>query len=130
MCSPRSSRAAALGLVLAALAPATAMAGQDLRSPDARDPFTAPAARVDLRAPDTRDAAAGRSAAHSPSVVVVRMPQRTHGTGHTDWSDVGLGAGGALIMFALSTGGALAVQRRRHVRAKRTPATVRTPATA
>jgi hypothetical protein len=127
MCSPRSSRAAALGLVLAALAPATAVAGQDLRSPDAREPFTA---RVDLRAPDTRDAAAGRSAAHSPSVVVVRMPQRTHGTGRTDWSDVGLGAGGALIMFALSTGGALAVQRRRHVRAKRTPATVRTPATA
>jgi hypothetical protein len=129
MCSPRSSRAAALGLVLAALAPATAMAGQDLRSPDAREPFTAPATRVDLRAPDTRDAA-GRSAAHSPSVVVVRMPQRTHGSGRTDWSDVGLGAGGALIMFALSTGGALAVQRRRHVRAKRTPATVRTPATA
>jgi hypothetical protein len=127
---PRSSRAAALGLVLAALAPATAFANQDLRSPDAREPFTAPAARVDLRAPDTRDAAAGRSAAHSPSVVVVRVPQRTHGSGHTDCSDVGLGAGGALIMFALSTGGALAVQRRRHVRAKRTPATVRTPATA
>jgi hypothetical protein len=128
---PRSSRAAALGLALAALAPATAFANQDLRSPDAREPFTAPAARVDLRAPDTRDAAAGRSAAHSPSVMVVRMPQRTHGTGHTDWSDVGLGAGGALIMFALSTGGALAVQRRRHVRAaKRTPATVGKPATA
>jgi hypothetical protein len=128
---PRSSRATALGLVLAALAPATAFADQDLRSPDAREPFTAPAARVDLRSPDTRDAAAGRSAARSPSVVVVRMPQRTHGPGRTDWSDVGLGAGGALIMFALSTGGALAVQRRRHVRAaKRTPATVGKPATA
>ena len=130
MCSPRSSRAAALGLVLAALVPATAMAGQDLRSPDASDPFTAPTARVDFRSPDARDAAAGRSAAHSPSVVFVRMPQRTHGTGRTDWNDVGLGAGGALIIFALSTGGALAVQRRRHVRAKRTRATVRTPATA
>ena len=130
MCSPRSSRAAALGLVLAALAPATAVAGQDLRSPDASDPFTAPAAGVDLRAPDTRDAAAGRTAPQSPSVVVVRMPQRTHGSGKTDWSDVGLGAGGALVMFALSTGGALAVQRRRHVRAKRAPVTARTPATA
>jgi hypothetical protein len=130
MCSPRSSRAAALGLVLAALAPATAFANQDLRSPDASVPFTAPAARVDLRAPDTRDAAAGRSAAHSPSVVVVRMPQRTHGTGRTDWSDVGLGAGGALVMFALSTAGALAVQRGRRVRAKRTAAPVRKPATA
>jgi hypothetical protein len=129
MFSPRSSRATALGLVLAALVPATAVA-KDLRSPDARDPFTAPAARVDLRAPDTRDAAAGRSAPKSPSVVVVRMPQRTHGTGTTDWSDVGLGAGGALILFALSTGGALGVLRRRHVRAARAAATSRTPATA
>jgi hypothetical protein len=130
MCSPRSSRAAALGLVLAALAPVTAVAGQDLRSPDAREPFTAPAANVDLRAPDTRDVADGRTAPKSPSVMVVRMPQRTHGSGTTDWSDVGLGAGGALIIFALSTGGALGVHRRRRVRASRTPATTRTPATA
>jgi hypothetical protein len=130
MCKPRSSRAAALGLAIAALAPATAFAKQDLRSPDAREPFTAPAAQVDLRAPDTRDAADGRSAQQSPSVVVVRMPQRTHGSGETDWSDVGLGAGGALIIFALSTGGAVAVQRRRHVRVKQTTAPARTPATA
>jgi hypothetical protein len=123
MCSPRSSRAAALGLVLAALAPATAVAGQDLRSPDARDPFTAPAARADLRAPDSRDAAEGRSAADAPSVMVVRMPQRTHATGGTDWGDVGLGASGAVILFALSTGGAVAVQRRRHVGSTRGPAT-------
>jgi len=130
MSSPRSSRAVALGLAIAAIAPATAFASPDLRSPDARDPFTAPPARVDLRAPDTRDAAAGRSAPKSPSVVVVRMPQRTHGTGTTDWSDVGLGAGGALILFALSTGGALGVLRRRHVRAARAAATSGTPATA
>jgi hypothetical protein len=123
MCSPRSSRAAALGLVLAALAPATAVAGQDLRSPDARDPFTAPADRADLRAPDSRDAAEGRSAADAPSVMVVRMPQRTHATGGTDWGDVGLGASGAVILFALSTGGAVAVQRRRHVGSTRGPAT-------
>jgi hypothetical protein len=58
------------------------------------------------------------------------MPPRTHATGGTDWSDVGLGAGGALVMFALSTGGALAVQRRRYVRVKRTPAPARKPATA
>jgi hypothetical protein len=124
MCSPRSSRAAALGLVVAALAPATAAAqSQDLRSPDARDPFTAPAARVDLRAPDSRDAAEGRSAADAPSVMVVRMPQRTHASGGTDWGDVGLGASGAVILFALSTGGAVAVQRRRHLRSTRSPAT-------
>jgi hypothetical protein len=140
MCSPRSSRAAALGLVLAALAPATAVAGQDLRSPDARDavtsanaqsqylsgalePSTPAAARVDLRTPDSRDAAQGRSAANAPSVMVVRMPQRTHATGGTDWGDVGLGASGAVILFALSAGGAVAVQRRRHVGSTRSPAT-------
>jgi hypothetical protein len=115
MCSPRSSRAAALGLALAALAPATAVASQDLRSPDARDPFTSPAARVDLRAPDSRDAAEGRSAAGAPSVMVVRMPARAHASGGTDWGDVGLGASGALIVLALSTGGAVAIRRRRHV---------------
>ena len=122
MCSPRSSRAAALGLVLAALAPATAVASQDLRSPDARDPFTA-AARVDLRAPDSRDAAEGRSAANAPSVMVVRMPSSTHAGAGTDWGDVGLGASGALIVLALSTGGVIAVQRRRHLGSTRSPST-------
>ena len=123
MCSPRSSRAAALGLVLAALAPATAVAGQDLRSPDARDPFTAATARVDLRAPDSRDAAEGRSAANAPSVMVVRMPSSTHASAGTDWGDVGLGASGALIVLALSTGGVIAVQRRRHLGSTRSPST-------
>jgi hypothetical protein len=122
MCSPRSSRAAALGLVLAALAPATAVASQDLRSPDARDPFTA-AARVDLRAPDSRDAAEGRSAANAPSVMVVRMPSSTHASAGTDWGDVGLGASGALIVLALSTGGVIAVQRRRHLGSTRSAST-------
>ena len=40
MCSPRSTHTVALGLVLAALAPATALASNDLRSPDARDAAT------------------------------------------------------------------------------------------
>ena len=123
MCSPRSSRAAALGLMLAALAPATAVASQDLRSPDARDPFTAATARVDLRAPDSRDAAEGRSAANAPSVMVVRMPSSTHASAGTDWGDVGLGASGALIVLALSTGGVIAVQRRRHLGSTRSPST-------
>jgi len=137
MSSPRSSRAAALGLVIAALAPATAFAGQDLRSPDARD-LSAPArtdlrspdtrdlatpARVDLRAPDTRDAAVGRGASESPSVMVVKMPAASHSGGGLDWGDAGLGASGALIVLALTAGGAVAVQRRRHVRSGRTPAT-------
>ena len=122
MFSPRSSRTAAVGLALAALVPATA-AAQDLRSPDARDPFTAPAARMDLRAPDTRDAAAGRSAPESPSVMVVRLPTASHSGGGLDWGDAGIGASGALIVIAVSAGGAVAFQRRRHVRSPRTPAT-------
>jgi len=152
MSSPRSSRVIALGLALAAIAPATAAASQDLRSPDASDPFTAPAASVDLRspdasdpftapaarvdlrspdasdpftapaasvdlrAPDSRDVAERHSAGKAPTTMVVRMPQRTHATGGTDWSDVGMGAGGAFAVLALSAGGAVLVQRRRHVR--------------
>jgi hypothetical protein len=137
MFQPRSSRAAALGLVIAALAPATASAGQDLRSPDARD-LSGPArtdlrspdtrdlgtpVRTDLRAPDTRDAAAGRGASESPSVLVVKLPAAPHSSGGLDWGDAGLGASGALIVLALSAGGVVAVQRRRHVRSGSTPAT-------
>jgi hypothetical protein len=123
MFQPRSSRAAALGLVLAALAPATAMASQDLRSPDARDAATSAAPSVDLRSPDARDAAEGRSAADAPSVMVVRIPQPSHAGGGMDWGDAGLGASGALIVLALTAGGTVAVQRRRHVRSNRSPAT-------
>jgi len=123
MRSPRSTRAVALGLVLAALAPATALASDDLRSPDARDPFVAPAAATpDLRSPDARDAAAGRSAAGSPSVFVVRVPQHRAAAGGMDWGDAVIGAGGAVAVLALTAGGALAVQRRRHVGSARTPA--------
>ena len=123
MCSPRSTQTIALGLVLAALAPATALASNDLRSPDARDPFVAPAATTpDLRSPDARDAAAGRSAAGSPSVLVVRIPQHASAGGGMDWGDAVIGAGGAVAVLALSAGGALAFQRRRHVASARTPA--------
>jgi hypothetical protein len=123
MRSPRSTHAIALGLVLAALAPATAIASGDLRSPDARDPFVTPAAATpDLRSPDARDAATGRSAAGSPSVLVVRVPQHRSAAGGMDWGDAFIGAGGAVAVLALTAGGALAVQRRRHVAAARTPA--------
>ena len=123
MCSPRSTHAIALGLVLAALAPATALASNDLRSPDARDPFVAPAATTaDLRSPDARDAAAGRSAAGSPSVLVVRIPQHRSAGGGMDWGDAVIGAGGAVVVLGLTAGGMLALQRRRHVASPRTPA--------
>ena len=116
MSKPRSSRAVALGLVLAALTPAGALADQDLRSPDARDLSTPAGTQRDLRSPDATDAADGRSATQSPSVMVVRLPGRSHAAGGMDWGDAGIGAGAALVVLALSTGGAVAVQRRRHVR--------------
>jgi hypothetical protein len=123
MCSPRSTHTIALGLVLAALAPATALASNDLRSPDARDPFVAPAATTpDVRSPDARDAAAGRSAAGSPSVLVVRIPQHRSAGGGMDWGETLIGAGGAVAVLALTAGGTLALQRRRHVASARTPA--------
>jgi len=116
MSKPRSSHAIALGLVLAAMTPAGALAGQDLRSPDARD-LSAPAAvQSDLRSPDAADAADGRGAAQAPSVMVVRLPGQSHASGGMDWGDAGIGAGGALAVLALSAGAAVAVQRRRHVR--------------
>ena len=100
-----------------------AFASSDLRSPDARDPFVAPAAATpDLRSPDARDAAAGRSAAGSPSVLVVRVPQQQSAGGGLDWGDAGIGAGGAVAVLALAAGGTLVVQRRRHVTSARTPA--------
>ena len=113
MFQPRSSRAAALGLVLAALAPATAMAGQDLRSPDARDAATSAAPSVDLRSPDARDAAEGRSAADAPSVMVVRIPQPSHAGGGMDWGDAGIGAGAVVGLMLLALGSGLAIVHRR-----------------
>jgi uncharacterized iron-regulated membrane protein len=139
MCSPRSTQTIALGLVLAALAPATALASNDLRSPDARDaatastaqsrylwgalePSTPAAATPDLRSPDARDAAAGRSAAGSPSVLVVRVSQHRSAAGGMDWGDAVIGAGGAVAILALTGGATLALQRRRHLTSTRAPA--------
>jgi hypothetical protein len=81
MSKPRSSRAVALGLVLAALTPAGALAGQDLRSPDARD-LSTPAASQDLRSPDSRDVAPAAAAPalqwpNGPQPVVMRQAPAT-----------------------------------------------------
>jgi len=120
MSKPRSSHALALGLVLAALTPAGALADQDLRSPDARDLSIPAVTQTDLRSPDAADVADGRSAAQSPSVMVVKLPGQSHASGVMDWGDAGIGAGGALIVLTLSAAGAVAVQRRRHVRSTAT----------
>jgi hypothetical protein len=130
---PRSTQAITVGLALAALAPGTAMAGQDLRSPDARDAAVRASAPVDLRSPDARDAAAsvstaptdlrspdardasqGRGPAQAPTVMVVRMPQAAHSDG-IDWGDAGIGAGGGIVLIALAAGTTVAVRRRRRV---------------
>jgi hypothetical protein len=130
---PRSTQAIVVGLAVAALAPATALADQDLRSPDARDAAVRASAPVDLRspdardaaarfdatptdlrAPDTRDAAQGRGPAQAPTVMVVRMPQSVHSDG-LDWGDAGIGAGGVIALVALGSGAAVVVRRRRHV---------------
>ena len=92
----RLIRSAALGLTIAAVAAPTAVAQQDLRSPDARD------------------AAAGRGTFNAPEVTVVRLPQRVSTPdGGIDWGDAGIGAGGALIAILLATAGTFAVTRHR-----------------
>jgi hypothetical protein len=50
------------------------------------------------------------------------MPQHQSAGGGIDWGDAVIGAGGAVAVLALTAGGALALQRRRHVTSARTPA--------
>jgi len=112
MSKPRSSHALALGLVLAALTPAGALADQDLRSPDARDLSIPAVTQTDLRSPDAADVADGRSAAQSPSVMVVKLPGQSHASGGMDWGDAGIGAGGALVIAVLAAGGVATLRHR------------------
>ena len=69
----------------------------------------------DLRSGDARDAAQGRGTFSAPDVTVVRLaePVSPPSGSAFDWSDAGIGAGGALIMIVLATGSAFAVGRRR-----------------
>ena len=72
----------------------------------------------DLRSADARDAAAGRGTFNAPRVAVVKLPASSEQTsapagGGIDWSAAGIGAGGALTMVLLATGGAVAVGHRR-----------------
>ena len=115
--------------VAAALAvPATAAAQQDLRSPDARDAGM-PAPLQDLRSPDTRESAypprpqdlRSPDAVDSARGVVPSAPAvspvtlvRSAPVGF-DWGDAGIGAGGALAVILLGTGGVLIAGRRRGI---------------
>ena len=90
----RLTRIATLALAIGALAAPTAIAQQDLRSPDAidaaqqtrqnlRSPNAIDAAgtaeaQQDKRSPDARDAAEGRGAYNTPEVVFVKAPHPAH----------------------------------------------------
>jgi hypothetical protein len=120
MLRSRTALAVAAAMLVAG-APA-AQAGQDLRSPDARDAAGRPPVRVysfygsdathvqDLRSPDARDAANPRAlppASLRPVRVVDTAP-----TGF-DWTDAAIGAGTSFGLMLLVAGGVTVVGRRR-----------------
>lgn len=125
----RLTRIATLALAIGALSAPTAIAQQDLRSPDAidaaqqarrnlRSPNDAAGtaeAQQDQRSPDARDAADGRGAYNTPEVVFLKAPHPVH-TGGLHWADAGIGAGALLGLILLALGGALLVVHRRHAR--------------
>jgi hypothetical protein len=104
--SHRSITVPATIAVVVALAPAGALASQDLRSPDARDAGRpAPAPVQDLRSPDTRDVAAHRAI---PPARVVSVSSDGF-----DWGDAAIGAGGAAGLVLVLAGAGTALTRRR-----------------
>jgi hypothetical protein len=108
-------------LAAAVLVPAAAaQAIQDLRSPDARDAATQVQPAPDLSSPDAQDAVEGRGAWKAPQVMVVKVsrPQVSSSSGF-DWTDAGIGAGGALGLVLIAVGGTLVVAHGRRAGAKR-----------
>src|SRR4051794_22946323 len=114
---------ALLATVTLVAAPAAALAaGQDLRSPDARDAAAAAQKRQDLRSPDARDAAAAatrRQDLRSPDApdaadrrpVIVQVPVSPD-TGF-EWDSAAIGAlAGVGLMLSIAGGGVLIVRRR------------------
>jgi hypothetical protein len=121
----RLIRSAALGLTIAAVAAPTAVAQQDLRSPDARDAARSAQTRQnqprqDLRSPDTRDQAVGRGTFNAPEVTIVTEPSPP--SAGLDWRDAGLGAGGMLALILLGVGSTVVVLHRRQSAAGNQPA--------
>jgi hypothetical protein len=117
----RKRTALALTTVLLAAGAPAAQAGQDLRSPDARDAAGRPPERVysyygtdethvqDLRSPDTRDLSSPVQAPTEIRSVRVVAPG---GTGF-DWADAAIGAAISFGLVLL-VGGGVAVVSRRH----------------
>ena len=125
----RIARHTAAAVAVAALAAPTALAADDLRSPDTRDAaaaaLAAAAAQVDLRSPDTQDVAAAiRATSSNPRAGDLRSPDTrdraagrlglgstgaveitVHRPGGFDWSDAGIGAtaGAGLVLLLVGT---------------------------
>jgi hypothetical protein len=96
----RAGSAALVAAALLTVGPAgAANAQQDLRSPDARDAGAASVARSyqDLRSPDSREVSS------VPSTPTPAPAPTTADTG-TDWTDVGIIAGGVLLVVGLGAG--------------------------
>jgi hypothetical protein len=110
----RVIRSLALAATLAALAPSTAGAQQDLRSPDAREAAATAAQgpRQELRSPDARDASEGRGTFTAPDVTVIAVPAQAPSSGGFEWRDAAIGAGALIGLSLLALTGTLAVRRR------------------
>jgi hypothetical protein len=123
----RLTRIATVTLTIATVAAPTAMARQDLRSPDAKDARAAVTQSrhaqptQDLRSSDARDAADGRGTFSAPDVTVVKIarPAAAPASGGLDWGDAGIGAGAVLGLLLVALGGVLGVIHRRQVAQRR-----------
>ena len=122
----RISRIVTLSLTIAAVSAATAMASQNLVSPDAREgmrtsSLAGTAQKVDSRTPDSRDAASGRGPWTAPRVTVVKVSPPAPSSTGLDWGDAGIGAGAVVGLMLLALGSGLAiVHRRQGARGSRT----------
>ena len=124
--SPHIHRSAvACGIALTLAVPATALAQQDLRSPDTRDAAITQEQR-DVASPqvftDSQRAVVKRykgspsyqAALHSARVAGAPQPAQALPGGGLDWGDAGIGAAGMLGVTLAAFGGAVAVSHRRH----------------
>jgi hypothetical protein len=115
----RISRIVTLSLTIAAVTAPTAIASQDLVSPDARDAMHTSSLAgtpqtTDRRTPDARDTADGRGTWTAPTVTVVKVAQPTPSNTGLDWGDAGIGAGAVVGLMLLALGSGLAIVHRRH----------------
>ena len=107
-----------LGLALAIGAVAAPAAGA--ASPDAveNNALALERQQVDARPPDAIDFAQGFTPGDQPVPKVVTVPKFVEvSTSGMQWDDVAIGAGGAMGLVLVATGGVVTVMRRRHPRA-------------